>query len=57
MGLAAAESTSERAPLPYRTGEPNVVVVVLDDTGFAQLGCSCAIKRLPDPARTRDHTR
>ncbi|MCB0962740.1 MAG: arylsulfatase, partial [Acidimicrobiales bacterium] len=24
---------------PYRSGAPNVVVVVLDDTGFAQLGC------------------
>ncbi|MFZ4434588.1 MAG: sulfatase-like hydrolase/transferase, partial [Microthrixaceae bacterium] len=28
-----------RPDRPYRTGAPNVVVVVLDDVGFAQLGC------------------
>jgi len=39
IGFTAAESTSERASLPYGAGAPNVVVVVLDDTGFAQLGC------------------
>jgi arylsulfatase A-like enzyme len=39
IGLTAAEATSERASLPYGVGAPNVVVVVLDDTGFAQLGC------------------
>ncbi|MFN7150392.1 MAG: arylsulfatase [Microthrixaceae bacterium] len=37
--LTAVDSTSARATTPYRTGEPNVVVVVLDDVGFAQLGC------------------
>lgn len=37
--LSAADSTSERADRPYRSGAPNVVVVVLDDVGFAQLGC------------------
>jgi arylsulfatase len=37
--LTAASSTSERATTPYRAGAPNVVVVVLDDVGFAQLGC------------------
>jgi arylsulfatase len=37
--LTAARSTSERADAPYRAGAPNVVVVVLDDVGFAQLGC------------------
>ena len=37
--LTAARSTSERADVPYVPGAPNVVVVVLDDVGFAQLGC------------------
>jgi len=37
--LTTAESTSARATPPFRAGTPNVVVVVLDDTGFAQLGC------------------
>jgi len=39
IGLTAADSTSPPATSPYRAGAPNVVVVVLDDTGFAQLGC------------------
>lgn len=39
ISLTAAESTSERPPRPFRAGSPNVVVIVLDDTGFAQLGC------------------
>jgi arylsulfatase A-like enzyme len=39
IGLTTAESTSERASRPFRAGAPNVVVIVLDDTGFAQLGC------------------
>ncbi|MEZ5380761.1 MAG: arylsulfatase [Microthrixaceae bacterium] len=39
VGLTAAESTSAPATPPYRAGVPNVVVVVLDDVGFAQLGC------------------
>ena len=52
--LTAAGSTSERATTPYRPGAPNVVVVVLDDVGFAQLGCygsdiaTPAIDRLAD---------
>ncbi len=37
--LTAADATSPRAQPPYRAGAPNVVVIVLDDTGFAQLGC------------------
>ena len=37
--LSAASATSARAERPYRAGAPNVVVVVLDDVGFAQLGC------------------
>jgi arylsulfatase len=40
LGLTAAESTPvnpiEAKPPP---GAPNVVAIVLDDTGFAQLGC------------------
>jgi arylsulfatase A-like enzyme len=39
VALAAADSTSAGATPPFRAGAPNVVVVVLDDTGFAQLGC------------------
>jgi arylsulfatase A-like enzyme len=39
VGLTTAGSTSARAEAPFRAGAPNVVVVVLDDTGFAQLGC------------------
>ncbi|MBV6507369.1 MAG: hypothetical protein JJLCMIEE_00413 [Acidimicrobiales bacterium] len=37
--LAAADSISAGATPPFRAGAPNVVVIVLDDTGFAQLGC------------------
>ncbi len=39
IDLTAAGSISERAITPYRAGAPNVLVVVLDDVGFAQLGC------------------
>lgn len=39
VGLTATGSRSARATPPFRFGAPNVVVVVLDDTGFAQLGC------------------
>ncbi len=37
--LTAAGSSSQRAASPYRPDAPNVVVIVLDDVGFAQLGC------------------
>ncbi len=37
--LSAARSTSQHAASPYRPDAPNVVVIVLDDVGFAQLGC------------------
>ncbi|MFN8024669.1 MAG: arylsulfatase [Acidimicrobiales bacterium] len=40
VGTTAAESTPWWAPRPTPPdGAPNVVVVVLDDTGFAHLGC------------------
>jgi arylsulfatase len=39
VGLTTAASTSAPATPPFRAGAPNVVVIVLDDTGFAQLGC------------------
>jgi len=39
VALTAVGSSSALAELPFRVGAPNVVVVVLDDTGFAQLGC------------------
>lgn len=38
-GLSTAGATSAPARRPFRSGDPNVVVIVLDDTGFAQLGC------------------
>jgi arylsulfatase len=34
-----ANETPRRGPAPFRDDAPNVVVVVLDDLGFAQLGC------------------
>ncbi|MEX0768178.1 MAG: arylsulfatase [Microthrixaceae bacterium] len=39
IGLTTSDSTSDRASKPFRPGAPNVLVIVLDDTGFAQLGC------------------
>jgi arylsulfatase len=40
IGRTVAESTPSFDPLPRPPeGAPNVVVVVLDDLGFAQLGC------------------
>ncbi len=39
IGLTTATSTSAPVGKPYRSDAPNIVVVVLDDTGFAQLGC------------------
>jgi arylsulfatase A-like enzyme len=40
IGLTVAESTPVHTPLPRPPGEaPHVVVIVLDDLGFAQLGC------------------
>ncbi len=37
--LALADSTSAAVAKPYRGEAPNIVVIVLDDLGFAQLGC------------------
>lgn len=40
IGRTVAESTPHLGePQHAPDGAPNVVVVVLDDTGFAQLGC------------------
>ena len=40
LGRTIAESTPAwPEPLRARTGSPNVVFIVLDDTGFGQLGC------------------
>ena len=40
VGTTAAESTPWWAPRPTAPdGAPNVVLMVLDDTGFAHLGC------------------
>ena len=33
--LTTTEATSGRAEMPFRVGAPNVVVIVLDDTGCA----------------------
>ena len=37
--LSMQDAVSERAPRPYRKNAPNIVVIVLDDLGFAQAGC------------------
>ena len=39
IGLTLRDSRTAPGPLPYRPGAPNVVMIVLDDLGFAQLGC------------------
>ena len=39
INLALKDSAAPPAPPPYRAGAPNVMVIVLDDLGFGQLGC------------------
>jgi arylsulfatase A-like enzyme len=39
IGLSTTESKSTPPPSPYPAGAPNVLLIVLDDLGFAQLGC------------------
>jgi arylsulfatase A-like enzyme len=39
VNLALTDSRAPRAAVPYPAGAPNVVIMVLDDLGFAQLGC------------------
>ncbi len=39
IGLTLSESRSPPVSPPYDAGAPNVLVMVLDDLGFAQLGC------------------
>src|SRR4051794_25650532 len=52
IGRTLAESTAAYAP-PQRPpeGAPNVVIVLLDDTGFAQLGCFGSDIETPNIAR------
>src|SRR6478736_2310125 len=43
IGRTAEESAPAwPAPVRARDGAPNVVFIVLDDTGFGQLGCYCS---------------
>ena len=52
IGRTIAESTPAFDPLPRRPeGAPNVVVIVLDDLGFAQLGCFGSDIATPDDRR------
>ena len=39
VNLALTDSSAPIADPPYPKGAPDVVVIVLDDLGFAQLGC------------------
>jgi arylsulfatase A-like enzyme len=39
IGRTYADSTPWWPPAKFRTGAPNVVMVVLDDTGFSHFGC------------------
>ncbi len=39
IGLSVDESSWPDPKPPFRHGAPNVLVIVLDDTGFGQLGC------------------
>jgi arylsulfatase len=39
IGRTIDQSTPWWPPAKYRTGSPNVVLVVLDDTGFSHFGC------------------
>ncbi|MGA0893738.1 MAG: arylsulfatase [Ilumatobacteraceae bacterium] len=39
IGDTLADSAPWWPPLPSGTGKPNVVMIVLDDTGFAHFGC------------------
>jgi len=48
IGRTPAESEERWPPLPVaRPGSPNVVVILLDDVGFAQLGCFGSSIRTP----------
>ena len=39
IGLTLADSTSPPVQRPYNPDAPNVLAIVMDDLGFAQLGC------------------
>src|SRR6185437_10349791 len=48
IGRTADESTPAwPAPLRAKPGKPNVVFVVLDDTGFGHLGCYGGLAHTP----------
>ena len=48
LGRTIAESTPAwPAPLRAKPGAPNVLFIVLDDTGFGQLGCYGAASTHP----------
>ena len=39
IGLTTSDSSSAPAEKPFRAKSPDVIVIVLDDVGFGQLGC------------------
>lgn len=48
IGDTLAESTPWFAPSPPATGGPNIIMFVLDDTGFGHLGCYGSTLRTPN---------
>ena len=42
------DATREAIEPPYRSGAPNVLMIVLDDLGFSQLGCYGSSIRTPN---------
>ncbi len=53
--LTIADSVSQRSERPFAPGAPNVLVIVLDDLGFAQLGCYGSDLETPNLNRLADH--
>ena len=53
-GLTLAQSTPPRVARRARPDGPNVVIIVLDDTGFAQLGCFGSDIETPNIDRLAD---
>ncbi len=48
IGLTLNESRMPRPADPYRRGAPNVIMMVLDDCGFGQLGCYGSLIETPN---------